>query len=300
MAQGNLKIIESLGKNRVKLNEPLAKHTTFGIGGPAALFYEAKTKEELIKAVKLARELKISLFILGSGSNLLVSDKGWRGLVIKVKSQKSKVKSTRIVAEAGVILAKLVHVAADNSLTGLETCAGIPGTVGGAVVGNAGTADQWIGDLVESVEILDQEGQIRRLSQKDCQFGYRSSRFQKTKEIIVKITLKLRKGNPEKIKEKIAVILAKRKSQPKEKSAGSIFKNPSGKKAGWLIEKAGLKGRKKGRAQISPQHANFIVNLGGAKSSDVVQLIKLAKTEVKKRFGIELKEEICLLGFAKI
>lgn len=300
MAQGNLKIIESLGKNRVKLNEPLAKQTTFGIGGPAALFYEAKTKEELIKAVKLARELKISLFILGSGSNILASDKGFRGLVIRIQNTECRIQNTRIVAEAGTPLAKVVEEAARNSLSGLEIGVGVPGTLGGAIVGNAGTRDQWIGDLVESVEILDQEGQIRRLSQKDCQFGYRSSRFQKTKEIIVKIALKLRKGNPEKIKEKIAVILAKRKSQPKEKSAGSIFKNPQDKPAGQLIEQCGLKGKRIGQARISPQHANFIVNLGGAKASDVVQLIKLAKTEVRKRFGIELEEEICLLGFAKI
>jgi UDP-N-acetylmuramate dehydrogenase len=300
MAPRDSEIIKSLGKERVKLNEPLAKQTTFGIGGPAAWFYEAKTQEELIKAVKLARKLKIPFFILGSGSNLLVSDKGWRGLVIKVKSQKSKVKGTEIIADAGVILAKLVQVAADNSLAGLEIGAGIPGTIGGALVGNAGTGDQWLGDLVESVEIINEAGRIQKLTREDCQFGYRTSRFKTTKEIILRVILLLEKNDPPKIKQRIEVIMAKRKNQPQEKSAGSIFKNPPDRPAGQLIEEAGLKGKRIGQAQISPQHANFIVNLGGARADDVLRLIKLAKAVVKKKFGIELEEEICLLGFAKI
>jgi UDP-N-acetylmuramate dehydrogenase len=193
-----------------------------------------------------------------------------------------------------------VRVAADNSLSGLEVCVGIPGTIGGAIVGNAGTADEWIEDLVESVEILDEDGRIQKLTKKDCQFGYRTSRFKTTKEIILKATLKLKKDNPQKIKERTEAVLTRRENQPKERSIGSIFKNPPDKVAGQLIEKAGLKGKRIGDVQISPHHANFIVNLGGATAEDVIQLIKLAKEKVKKKFGLELEEEICLVGFDKI
>jgi len=278
----------------------MARHTTFGIGGPADLFYEVKTREELIKVVRLARKLKISYLILGEGSNLLVSDKGIRGLVIKVQSSRFKVQNEKVDAEAGAPLAKLVETAAKYSLSGLEICLGIPGTVGGAVVGNVGTADQWIGNLIEEVEVLDRDGKIYKLSSNQCQFGYRTSRFKQTKEIILRVILALKKDEPEKIKERMKAIAARRKNQPKEKSAGSIFKNPVGKSAGWLIEQVGLKGKRVADAQISPQHANFIVNKGAATADDVVQLIKVVKREVEKKFGIELEEEICLIGFDRM
>lgn len=300
MAPRYSEIIKSLGENRLKLDEPMAKHTTFGIGGPADLFYEARTREELVKAVRLARKLKIPYFILGEGSNLLVSDKGVRGLVIKVGNGKWEVKGEKIIADAGASLAKLVETAVKYSLSGLEICFGIPGTVGGAVVGNVGTADKWIEDVIEEVEVLNREGKIHRLSSSECQFGYRTSRFKQTKEIISRVTLVLKKDEPEKIKERMKAIVARRKNQPKERSAGSIFKNPARKSAGWLIEQAGLKGKKIGNAQISFEHANFIVNKGAATADDVVQLIKLVKREVKKKFGIELEEEICLIGFDRM
>lgn len=300
MAPRYSEIIKSLGKDRLKLNEPMAKHTTFGIGGPADLFYEARTKEELVKAMRLARKLKIPYFILGAGSNLLVSDKGIRGLVIKVGNGKWEVKGEKIIADAGASLAKLVETAVKHSLSGVEICFGIPGTVGGAVVGNAGTADKWIEDIIEEVEVLDKEGKIHQLSSSECQFGYRTSRFKQTKEIILRVILVLKKDEPEKIKERMKAIVARRRNQPKERSAGSIFKNPVGKSAGWLIEQVGLKGKRVGDAQISPQHANFIVNKGAATADDVVQLIKLIKREVKKKFGIELEEEICLIGFDRM
>lgn len=300
MAQKNLEIIKTLGKNRVKLGEPLAKHTTFGVGGPADLFYEAEAKEELVAAIKLARKLRIPFFILGSGSNILVSDQGMRGLVIKAGNKKSEIRGEKILAEAGTLLAELVSLASKHSLSGLERCVGIPGTVGGAMITNAGTADKWIGDLVETVEILDEKNQIRKIIKPDCRFGYRSSRFKETKEIILASTLKLKSQSFEKINKKMSAVLEKRKNQPKEKSAGSIFKNPPGKVAGHLIEECGLKGEKRGQAQISPKHANFIINLGEAQSRNVIQLIELAREKVKKKFGIELEEEIGLLGFDKI
>ena len=291
MAQINFGSIKGLKKN-----ESLAKHTTLGIGGPADWFCEIKTIPQLIKVVKFCRRQNIPLLILGDGSNLLVSDKGIRGMVMKVQSAKRKAQSEKIIAEAGTPLKKLVQLALENSLSGLEFAVGIPGTIGGAVVGNAGTADKWIGDMIEEVEVLDQNGEIKKLSGADCQFGYRGSRFQKTKEIVLRVVLKLKKDSQEKIKQRMAEIIAKRTNQPKEKSAGSIFKNPKEKPAGWLIEKCGLKGKRISDAQISPKHANFIVNLGQANCEDVLKLISLVKGKVKRKFGIILDEEIKIVG----
>ena len=288
------------GPTGLKKNEILAVHTTLNIGGAADWFYEAKTTEDLLAAVAFARKNNLPWFILGGGSNLLVADKGFRGLVIKIHNSQFVIRNSKIVVEAGVPLVKIVDLAAKNSLTGLEFAAGIPGTIGGAVVGNAGTADKWIGDLVEKVEVLGEDGEIHQLPTSECQFGYRTSRFQKTKEIILRVVLKLKKDSLQKIKQRIAENLSKRANQPKEKSAGSIFKNPKEKPAGWLIDQCGLKGIRIGDAQISPQHANFIVNLGKARAADVLKLISLARTEVRKKFGVELEEEIYLLGFGRI
>ena len=307
MAPKYSSIIKELGEERVKQGEWLNQHTTFAIGGPADLFYEAKTTKELIKAVKLAKKFKIPYFIFGGGSKLLVADKGFRGLVIRVQSSPSetgqapfKVQNEKIIAEAGVSLANLVTAAAKHSLSGLEFAVGIPGTIGGAVRGNAGAWQESVGDKVLRVKVLTKEGRVKWIGVQDCQFGYRQSRFKKSGEIILEVELELKKRNPEEIKKKMVVNLEKRKRQPREPSVGSIFVNPKPDSAGYLIEACGLKGKKIGDAQISPQHANFIVNLGKATAEDVVQLIKLAKKAVRKKFGIGLKEEICLLGFDKI
>jgi len=300
MAQKYLKIIEKLGQGRVKLNEPLAKHTTFKIGGPADLFYEAKTTKELIKVIKLIKKLRIPYFVLGGGSNILVADEGFRGIVIKMSNVKCQMSNGKIIAGAGVSLGELLKLAAKNSLAGLEFAAGIPGTVGGAVRGNAGAWQQAIGDKVVGVKVLTPTGRIKWLKAADCQFSYRQSRFKKTKEIILEVELKLEKGDKKEIEAKIRENLAKRASQPTQPSAGCIFVNPKPLSAGKLIEKCKLKGRQIGEAQISSQHANFIVNLGRAKAQEVIKLIKLIKKKVKEKFGIDLKEEICFVGFDKI
>lgn len=290
------KIISELGKKRVKLNELMAKHTTFKIGGPADLFYEAKTEKELIGVIRLIREIGVPYFLLGGGSNILVSDKGIRGLVIKIQNTKYKILDTKIVAGAGISLGRLVEIAKENSLTGLEFAAGIPGTLGGAIRGNAGAWLESIGEKVLRVKILTSDDQVRWVKGLDCQFAYRQSRFKKSKEIILVVELGLGRGDKDEIQERIDENLKKRKAQPKQPSAGCIFVNPKPNSAGRLIEKVGLKGRKVGNAQISPKHANFIVNLGGATCEDVLKLIALAKKEVKKKFGIELKEEIEVVG----
>lgn len=300
MASKHSKIIEKLGRDRVKLNEPMSQYTTFKIGGPADLFYEAKTSEEIIKAVKLARRLKTPYFILGEGSNLLVSDQGFRGLVIKIQTSKFKLQNSNIISESGAKLKTLVEEATKANLSGLEFVAGIPGTLGGAIRGNAGAWQQNIGDKVLKVRVLTKEGEIKWLSQKDCQFKYRQSRFSKTGEIILKVELELKREVREKIKRKIEEVLKKREKQPKEPSAGCIFVNPKPLSAGKLIEECGLKGKQIGDAQISLKHANFIVNLGNARAKEALQLIKLAKTNIQKKFGIKLEKEIYLVGFDKM
>lgn len=294
------KIIEFLGKERVKINEPMTKQTTFKIGGPADLYYEAKTQKELTNSILLARKLKIPYFILGNGSNLLVSDKGFRGIVIKNKNEKIEIKNEnlkfKVIVGAGWDLGILINKLAQNSIGGLEFMTGIPATVGGAVRGNAGAWQQNIGDKVSRVEILTESGQTSWLNQKDCHFSYRESQFKKNTKIILEVEFLLEKKDKDKIEKEINEILIKRKNQPSKPSAGCIFTNPKPDLAGKLIEECGLKGVKIGCAQISPKHANFIVNLGRAKMADVVALITLIREKVRQKFGIELEEEIVRIG----
>ncbi len=289
---------EILGSNRLKNNVPLAPHTTFGIGGPAELFYEARTDRELIGAIKAAHSLKIPYFVLGGGSNILIADQGITGLTIKIQNQKLEVKDNRIIAKAGTPLSKIVKAARDNALSGLECCMGIPGTIGGAVISNAGSKKEWIGQNVETITILDENAKIIKLKKEECGFKYRDSRFKhRLQEIILEISLRLTSQTKEKIAEKEKNFLQERSGQPQEKSAGSVFKNPPGDFAGRLIDVAGLKGKRIGEAQISSQHANFIINLGNARADDVYALIKLAQETVKEKFGVKLELEIKLVGF---
>jgi UDP-N-acetylmuramate dehydrogenase len=197
-------------------------------------------------------------------------------------------------------LGRLVDLAAQNSLSGLEFAAGIPGTIGGAIRGNAGAWQEDIGGLVSRVKVLGEAGKIFWINRADCRFSYRQSRFKKSKEIILEVELKLVAGDKDKIKAKINENLTKRLCQPSEPSAGCVFKNPKPQSAGAFIDQCGLKGKIIGGAQISPKHANFIVNLGHARAMDVLELMELARGEVKKKFGLTLENEICLLGFDTI
>ncbi len=280
----------------IKKNQLLAPYTTFKIGGLVDWFCETKNEQEVVKAIKFAKEKKLAFFILGNGSNLLVSDDGFRGVVIKMENEEVQINNEKILAEAGISLSKLANIAQENSLSGIEFMVGIPGTLGGVVFGNAGAWQQNIGDKVERVKILDKDNQFKWLNHDECQFSYRQSRFKKNQEIILAVELKLEKGHQLEIKNLMNENLKKRESQPKEPSAGSIFVNPKSQSAGDLIEKCGLKGKQIGQAQISQKHANFIVNLGEAKAEDVVKLIALARLEVKKKFKIDLETEIVFLG----
>ena len=284
----------------VKENIPLFLYTTFRIGGPAKYFFSAKNKENLIKAIETAKQLELPFFVLGGGSNVLFLDKGYNGLVVKVESSelefKAKKQSVEVYCESGVSLSLLVSKSAENGLTGLEWAVGIPGTIGGAIRGNAGAFGVSIGDMVKKVEAVDiKSREITVFDREESCFSYRSSLFKENRNLVVlSVWLKLKKENREKIEERIKKYLDYRKeSQPlKFFSAGSIFKNPSKFSAGELIEKCGLKGIKIGRARISEKHANFIINLGGAKAEDVIKLIEIVKQEVKNKFKIQLEEEI--------
>lgn len=309
---------------RVKENISLKDYTTFKIGGKTRYFFVARTKDDLIKAIKTAKQLNLPFFILGGGSNILFSDKRFEGLIIKMKNEKLKIKNCIINAEAGTLLSLLVQKAQQHSLSGLQWAVGIPGTVGGAVYGNASAFKKAIGDLVKQVEVLDFKNfKIKKLSKKECEFRYKDSIFKHKKNlIIVSVILKLKKGDKKEIKKEMEKFLKIRKeTQPLNyPSAGCIFKNlriqnsklkikkelferfselrdfiQKGEiPAGYLIDKAGLKGKKIGDAMVSEKHANFIVNLGNAKTKDVQKLIAHIKKKVKKTFGIELKEEITI------
>lgn len=299
----------------------LKDYTTFKIGGRAKYFFIAKDKEDLIRAIKTAKKMKLPFFVLSGGSNLLVSDKGYKGLVIKIQSGKYKIQGDKIYIEAGAKLCALVGISKGNSLTGLEWAAGIPGTVGGAIYGNAGAFGSCIADSVENITALNSNTlKTQVFNKKDCKFANKNSIFKlKTNLIIIGATFKLKKGNKKDIENKIKENLNYRKENHPlgYPSAGCAFKNwdkpiTNGKylaefpelkefnKKGiiptaYLIDKCGLKGKKIGGAQISEKHANFIINLGGAKASDVLRLIKLAKEKVKNKFGINLEEELQII-----
>ena len=295
---------------KLQKNISLKKYTTFRIGGKAKYFFKAETKEDLIEAINLAKKKKLPFFILGGGSNILVADEGYNGLVIKLqitnsKSQTdSKLQIPKIYAEAGTPLASVVSKATKKSLTGLEWAAGIPGTAGGAIYGNAGAFGSSMKDIVKTITVLEygqsSEAEPRKIivKNKDCEFGYRDSAFKHKKNLIIlSAILQLKKGKRKEIEKKIKENLNYRKErQPLNfPSAGSVFKNPKNFSAGELIDKCGLKGKKVGNVKISEKHANFIVNLGGGKAKDVMKLIKIIKNKVKKKFAVTLEEEIQFL-----
>lgn len=307
----------------VQKNVLLKDFTTYKIGGPAKYFFIAKTKEDLIKALIAAKELKLPFFILGGGSNILVSDKGLKGLVIKMQLQEVKVAGEKVYAEAGLGLTKLSNFVAENSFSGMEWATGIPGTVGGAIYGNAQAFGVKISDFVENVEVLNiKDLKINKLLKRQCNFSLKNSIFKKEKKlIIISVNFKFPVGNKTQITETIRNNLYHRNTKHPMSfpSAGSTFVNPEvviknekllalypelinfNKQgtipAGFMIEKCGLSGRQIGKAKISEKHCNFIINNGGAKAKDILLLIKLAKKKVKKLFKINLEAEVQLVGF---
>jgi UDP-N-acetylmuramate dehydrogenase len=313
-------------ENKIKSDILLAPLTTFKIGGRAKYFIEIKSEQELEEAIKWAKEKKVKIFFLGGGSNVLINDKEIDGLVLKIFNNKIIIKGEKIEVGAGAMLAQILNKAKEKGLSGLEWAIGIPGTIGGAVRGNAGWKNFQIGDIIETVFVYDMaKKKFISLNKKECAFNYRDSAFKKEKELIIwKIALKLKRKNKEEISALMKDFINKRnKTQPKSPCPGCIFKNVSFAElkknnpvlaekarergarfdlkpigwAGWIIEMLEIKGKKIGRAEISPEHANFIVNIGGATADDVMQLISYVKQQARDKFKIQLEEEIEYIGF---
>ncbi len=285
-----------LGSGRLRYQEPLAPYVNWRVGGPAEWFFIARTRTDLIVAVRTAREAAMPVTILGYGANVLVSDTGVAGLVILNRTEGMEVRGEEIWAESGMNLVTLARRACEAEIGGFEFLMGIPGTLGGAIVGNAGTREEWIGERVLEVEALDERNEVLLWSRAQLDFGYRRSRFQRTSEVVLAARLKGYRASRASIEAKMQRMLEARTHQPSGPSAGSVFKNPPGDYAGRLIEACGLKGYRLGGALISEQHANFILNMGGATAREIRALIQLAKAAVRERFGILLEEEVRFLG----
>lgn len=286
--------------------EPLARHTTFGIGGPADLYLQVQTREQLKATFVTARRHGMPVFVLGSGSNILVSDAGVRGVVIANHAttvhgpERLPNGKARVVAESGASFASTARRLCRAGYWGLEWAAGIPGTFGGAVVYNAGAYGGCLADVLVSVRVADAEGTEHVLAASDLQLEYRGSVFTRgllREMVVLEVTFDLAPGDPEEILRRVAELDARRlAAQPRGRNAGSIFKNPPEQAAWRLIDQAGLRGSRHGDAEISQKHANFFVNTGKASAADVKALIDLAQQRVREQFGIELHREVQLVG----
>ena len=291
---------EIVGENKVLEQEPMARHTTFRIGGPADYFVELGSIEQIRAAIQVCREENLPWFVLGRGSNLLVSDKGYRGVILSIYKdfQKTEIQGETVTVQAGVLLTTLSGKVLDASLTGLEFASGIPGTIGGAVVMNAGAYGGEMKDIVRKVTVLDQDGEVRTLTCGEMQFGYRTSLAKKKGYIVLGAELTLKQGEKEKIRGEMQALKAKRiEKQPLEfPSAGSTFKRPEGYFAGKLIMDAGLRGAAVGGAQVSEKHCGFGVNPENPPAADVRELMRQVQGKVQEQFGVHLEPEVRFLG----
>ena len=290
----------TLGSDNVRLHEPMKKHTTFRIGGPADYYLCPHSTEELQKILQICRENKLEFFILGNGSNLLVSDKGYRGVVIQLWKNFSDIETedNTITVKAGTLLSKVAAEALEESLTGMEFASGIPGTMGGAVMMNAGAYGGEMKDIIREVTVLTREGELLTLSKEEMNFGYRTSVVKEKGYVVISAVLQLRKGDREEIRKVMDELKERRVTkQPLDMpSAGSTFKRPEGYFAGKLIMEAGLRGFSVGGAQISEKHCGFVVNKGDATAADVLGLIGEVQKRVQEKFGVALEPEVKFLG----
>ena len=284
----------------ILLNEPMTNHTTFRVGGEAALLIRISAKEQLKRLIPFFRKLEIDFFILGNGSNVLVGDRGYQGAILSINKGFSgiKVDNNRITTDAGVLLTDISRIAADNNLTGMEFASGIPGTIGGATVMNAGAYGGEMSQIIESVSIMNDAGEEMELNNEAMEFSYRTSVIKKRPHIVLSVTIKLEYGDQKEIKQKINDLTIRRNSkQPLEyASAGSTFKRPPGKFAGKLIMDAGLRGFSIGGASVSEKHCGFIINRGDATAADILEVIKEVQERVYDRFDIKLEPEVIYLG----
>lgn len=298
------KIIERfsnlLGNEKVRINEPMNRHTTFRIGGPADYFLLPSSSEEVKGILEICKEESLQYFILGNGSNLLVSDEGYRGVIIQLYRNYGglTVEGTEIRAGAGVLLSQIAATARNESLTGFEFAGGIPGTLGGAVVMNAGAYGGELKDVLKEAVVMDREGNIFTVPVEKLAMGYRTSLVKTAGYLVLEAVISLKKGSQEEIRDTMKDLADRRISkQPLEyPSAGSTFKRPEGYFAGKLIMDAGLRGYQVGDAQVSEKHCGFVINKGNATAADVLTLIENVREKVQKQFGVTLEPEVKFLG----
>ena len=280
--------------------EPMRKHTTFRVGGDAGYFVRVSSKEQLRALIPYFREVEIPFFILGNGSNLLVGDKGYDGVILQIGDRMNKMSAGdgRLFVQAGALLSQTAKFAKEQSLSGLEFAAGIPGTVGGGLVMNAGAYEGEMKQVVESVTVLNSQGELMVLDNETMEFGYRSSIIKNRPFVVLESVLSLKKGSPDEIQAKMDDLNRRRKEkQPLEfASAGSTFKRPAGNFAGKLIMDAGLRGYSIGGAKVSEKHCGFVINDGTASASDVAEVIQEVKDRVEEKFGVALETEVIYLG----
>lgn len=274
----------------IQKNVPIAPLTAYKIGGNADYYYKVKDIDDIPGLINFAKEKNIPYFMLGGGCNTVFSDKGFRGLIIHNAADNIVVKGSRIIADSGAMLGQVISEARQHDLGGITALVGLPGTIGGAVYGNAGAQGVEIGNFIEKVKLFDSERGIHEEIREYFQFSYRYSILKKTKEIILQVTLDLPPLDPEELKAEVLKFRAQ--NQPKGNVAGSFFKNPSASEsAGYLIDKAGLKGLSVGDIEVSEQHANWLMNRGEGTQKEVIELAEKIKNEVKKRYNIELEPE---------
>ena len=295
------KLKNVITKGTVLTEEPMRMHTSFQIGGPAEIFVQPATGDEVRQAICLAKEEQIPFFVVGNGSNLLVSDDGFRGMIVQIgrNLQEISVEDNVIYAQAGALLSRVARTALEHGLTGMEFAAGIPGSLGGAVAMNAGAYGGEMKDILTDAEVLTPDGEIKILSLEELDLSYRHSCIFDEDYIVLSVHLQLEQGDTTVIRNRMDELArARREKQPLEyPSAGSTFKRPEGYFAGALIQDAGLKGYTVGGAQVSEKHSGFVINRGGATAEEVLFLIKQVQKKVKSRFGVTMEPEVRMVGF---
>lgn len=287
-------------QENILFDEPMSRHTTFRVGGNAKCLIKISRKEQLIKLVPYLQITGQDYFILGNGSNLLVGDKGYSGIIVKLDSEMGSVlvEGDHMRVPAGTLLSKAATIARDHSLTGMEFASGIPGTIGGGIVMNAGAYGGEMKQIVEAVEVMNREGEILTLDNDTMEFGYRTSVIKNRPFIVLEVLLALQPGKQEEITAQMEELAEKRRAkQPLEyPSAGSTFKRPEGYFAGKLIMDAGLRGFGIGGAKVSDKHCGFVINTGNATAADVREVIEEVQERVKEKFGVRLEREVIYLG----
>ena len=295
------KLEELIGKGHVLYDEPMKKHTTFRVGGPARALVEPGSAEDVKSVVEFCKSEQIPYYIVGNGSNLLVSDKGYDGVIIHLFKNMSamRIEGNKVYVQAGALLSKVAVQAGRKGLTGMEFASGIPGTLGGALVMNAGAYGGEMKDVVREALVMRKDGKLLRLKREELELGYRTSVIAREGYVVLSVLLELRKGDPEEIETRMQELrTARTEKQPLEyPSAGSTFKRPEGYFAGKLIMDAGLRGYRLGGAQVSEKHCGFVINTGDATAKDVMNLIRHVQSEVSRQFGVELEMEVKTLGF---